>query len=181
MDSKLYASALAQCQLGLAQILDETKVPLQKSSIEDEVDEVLSLRRFKDGVDRLALIKELEEIFTIWSDAPSSLDNDDDQHQPWLTQRHSEIKWNFWNRYRLYLLNKQKMSPIALENISNVTEQVLGKLEDPQRPGPWDRRGLVMGDVQSGKTGTYVGLICKAADAGYKVIVVLAGLHNNLR
>lgn len=181
MDSKLYASALAQCQLGLAQVLEETKIPLQKSSIEDEVDEVLSLRRFKDGIDRLALIKELEEIFTIWSDTPSSLDNDDDQHQPWLTQRHSEIKWNFWNRYRLYLLNKQKMSPIALENISNVTEQVLGKLEDPQRQGPWDRRGLVMGDVQSGKTGTYVGLICKAADAGYKVIVVLAGLHNNLR
>jgi len=35
--------------------------------------------------------------------------------------------------------------------------------------------------VQSGKTGHYTGLICKAADAGYKIIVVLAGLHNNLR
>ncbi|MGY2255726.1 PD-(D/E)XK motif protein [Pseudomonas reactans] len=43
------------------------------------------------------------------------------------------------------------------------------------------RRGLVVGHVQSGKTGNYTGLICKAADAGYKIIIVLAGLHNNLR
>ncbi|HWC53983.1 MAG TPA: hypothetical protein VG676_10400, partial [Chitinophagaceae bacterium] len=35
--------------------------------------------------------------------------------------------------------------------------------------------------VQSGKTSNYTGLICKAADAGYKLIIVLAGLHNNLR
>ena len=48
-------------------------------------------------------------------------------------------------------------------------------------PGSWDRRGLVVGHVQSGKTGNYTGLICKAADAGYKIIIVLAGLHNNLR
>ena len=38
-----------------------------------------------------------------------------------------------------------------------------------------------MGQVQSGKTSNYIGLICKAADAGYKVIIVLAGMHNNLR
>ena len=60
-------------------------------------------------------------------------------------------------------------------------DTVLGLLEDPVRDGPWDRRGLVVGHVQSGKTGHYTGLICKAADAGYKIIIVLAGLHNNLR
>ena len=38
-----------------------------------------------------------------------------------------------------------------------------------------------VGHVQSGKTANYTGLICKAADAGYKIIIVLAGLHNNLR
>lgn len=40
---------------------------------------------------------------------------------------------------------------------------------------------MVVGHVQSGKTANYTGLICKAADAGYKIIIVLAGLHNNLR
>ena len=38
-----------------------------------------------------------------------------------------------------------------------------------------------MGHVQSGKTGNYIGLICKAIDAGYKVVVVLAGTYNDLR
>ena len=58
---------------------------------------------------------------------------------------------------------------------------MLSLLENPLREGSWDRRGLVVGHVQSGKTSHYSGLICKAADAGYKIIIVLAGLHNNLR
>ncbi len=40
---------------------------------------------------------------------------------------------------------------------------------------------MVVGHVQSGKTANYTGLICKAADAGYRLIVVIAGIHNNLR
>ena len=40
---------------------------------------------------------------------------------------------------------------------------------------------MVVGQVQSGKTSNYTGLICKAVDAGYKVIIVLAGIHNSLR
>ncbi len=40
---------------------------------------------------------------------------------------------------------------------------------------------MVVGQVQSGKTSNYTGLICKAADSGYKFIVILAGLHNSLR
>jgi len=58
---------------------------------------------------------------------------------------------------------------------------VLKRLENPFRSGAWDRRGLVVGQVQSGKTSNYTGLICKAADAGYRLIVVLAGLHDSLR
>jgi hypothetical protein len=40
---------------------------------------------------------------------------------------------------------------------------------------------MVVGHVQSGKTANYAGLICKAADAGYRLIIVIAGIHNNLR
>jgi polynucleotide 5'-kinase involved in rRNA processing len=39
--------------------------------------------------------------------------------------------------------------------------------------GSWDRRGMVVGHVQSGKTSNYVGLINKATDAGYKVFIVV--------
>src|SRR4051794_16580917 len=69
----------------------------------------------------------------------------------------------------------------ALDALDEATDEILGQLEDPERAGDWDRRGLVVGHVQSGKTANYTGLICKAADAGYKIVIVLAGLHNNLR
>lgn len=180
MNEHLFPLALAQCRLALANITDKIRTPLTREQIEEEVDEILGMRRFRDAVDRDSLIRELEEVFTIWSDAPASLSSDEN-HEPWLKQKSADINWNFWDRYKLYLLMKQQLSPSAMTNIEKVTDDVLSRLEDPARNGPWDRRGLVMGDVQSGKTGTYIGLICKAADAGYKVIVVLAGMHNNLR
>ena len=85
----------------------------------------------------------------------------------------------YWQRYFEW---QQRSLPLnVLESVDQSTENILKLLEDPKREGSWDRRGLVVGHVQSGKTGNYTGLICKAADAGYKIIIVLAGLHNNLR
>ncbi len=54
-------------------------------------------------------------------------------------------------------------------------------MADPTSDHPFERRGLVVASVQSGKTANYTGLICKAADAGYKIIIVMAGVHNVLR
>ena len=73
------------------------------------------------------------------------------------------------------------MPESAINGIDEFTDIILGLLEDPKRQGTWDRRGLVVGNVQSGKTANYAGVIDKAIDAGYKVIIVLAGMHNSLR
>src|ERR1700688_1881429 len=86
---------------------------------------------------------------------------------------------SYWSRYRQYVA--AELAPSSVEAMDRMTDTVLGLLEDPHRDGGWDRRGLVAGHVQSGKTANYIGLICKAADAGYQLIIVLAGLHNNLR
>ena len=51
----------------------------------------------------------------------------------------------------------------------------------PRGTGHGTAAGMVVGQIQSGKTANYTGLICRAADAGYRLIVVLAGVHNNLR
>lgn len=69
----------------------------------------------------------------------------------------------------------------SLNELRDSTARVLEYLDDPERAGPWDWRGLVVGDVQSGKTAHYTGVINRAADAGYRVIVVLAGMHDVLR
>jgi hypothetical protein len=65
--------------------------------------------------------------------------------------------------------------------LDRVTDEILDHLENPKKDGRWSRKGLVVGHVQSGKTANYTGLITKAADAGYKVIIVLAGILNSLR
>lgn len=103
---------------------------------------------------------------------------DDADHIDWLTAARKR-DWHYWRRYRDYL--ESRLSDIVVEGLNEATDDILGLLEDPKRSDPWDRRGLVVGHVQSGKTSNYSGLICKAADAGYKIIIVLAGMHNNLR
>jgi len=67
------------------------------------------------------------------------------------------------------------------QSLRDVSEKILGMMENPISEGNWDRRGLVIGDVQSGKTANYLALITRAADAGYKFIIVVAGTHNVLR
>jgi hypothetical protein len=61
------------------------------------------------------------------------------------------------------------------------TDKIVGLMQDPEKPGRWARRGLVVGHVQSGKTANYTGVICKAADYGYKFIVILTGIQEDLR
>ncbi|MFN9489164.1 MAG: Z1 domain-containing protein [Betaproteobacteria bacterium] len=173
-----FSTALQMAQIALSAKRHATGLPLKREDIAAQVDELLGMPMFGADIDRDALIRDLEARFTIWSDDPQMLNGDDD-HRPWLSARTSDIKWMFWERYRLYL--SQSLPPSSIEALDGITSDVLAALEDPLRPGAWDRRGLVMGHVQSGKTASYTGLICKAADAGYKVVIVLAGLHNNLR
>lgn len=176
----IFDTALGMCQLSLSGERDSSGQALTREQIAAHVGQILAIPLFASGVDREKLTNDLEELFTVWSNDPSAL-GDDDDHRPWLSSRRAEIDWRFWNRYKIFLLQRQRLGPVAIENIEKVADEVLGRIEDPSREGSWDRRGLVMGNVQSGKTAAYNGLICKAADVGYKVIIVLAGLHNNLR
>ena len=100
--------------------------------------------------------------------------------EPWLEDARSGLDPYYWDRYHKFLVSKD-FSGHVLATLDDVTDRILGFLENPTRPGEWDRRGMVVGHVQSGKTANYTGLVCKAADAGYKVIVIIAGIHNNLR
>lgn len=84
----------------------------------------------------------------------------------------------YWDRYENYI--KGKLPPEVVSTIDKDTDRVMNNIGDPSEP-LFEIKGMVVGHVQSGKTGNYAGLVCKAADAGYKFIVVIAGGTNNLR
>lgn len=107
---------------------------------------------------------------------------DAEDFRPWLRDAriNGEIGDFYWGRYRK-LLNIKGLPKSVIDATDEVTDKVLDRLGDPHNTNPWSRRGMVVGHVQSGKTQNYTGLICKAADAGYRLIVVIAGIHNNLR
>lgn len=101
--------------------------------------------------------------------------------KPWLQDRQGDINWYYWERYRKHLLTTKSFPPKVVRSLDEITDKILDRLENPIKEGAWARRGMVVGHVQSGKTANYAGVICKAADAGYQVIIVLAGLLNSLR
>lgn len=131
-------------------------------------------------IDEDLLRREVEDLCNVWVPTERTLEGDDD-HQEWLESTRAAIEWNFWSRYERYLEMDNGWAPAQVRKLGDVTDFILSRFENPSHPGKWDRRGMVVGQVQSGKTANYTGLICKAADAGYRLIIVLAGLHNSLR
>src|SRR5690554_3421230 len=104
----------------------------------------------------------------------------DDNFEPWLDDAKSNIEPFYWTRYKKLLI-KSGLPRDVVTATDTVTDKILSRLGNPDKNSQWDRRGMVVGHVQSGKTANYTGLITKAADAGYRLIIIIAGIHNNLR
>ena len=102
----------------------------------------------------------------------------------WLynKKKDEKQKHSYFSRYRLFL-TREKFDPKVIDNIESSCEKALSFCSDPSNIAALfkKKRGLVVGDVQSGKTANYLGLINMACDYGYKVIVLLAGMTDSLR
>lgn len=133
-----------------------------------------------DNLDQEELLRRILYDFGVFEGTAKVLEDNRD-HREWLADERASIEWNFWSRYKKYLEIEEKLPPAVVASIDETTEEILKRLESPRRTGSWDRRGMVVGNVQSGKTSNYTGLISKAVDAGYKIVIVLAGLNNDLR
>lgn len=83
-----------------------------------------------------------------------------------------------WSQLRESMQNSGLKS--AVDSIDEASDSVVAAMAEPNQQGD-KRQGLVIGNVQSGKTANYAAVIAKAVDANYKLIIVLAGIHNNLR
>lgn len=122
----------------------------------------------------------MESVVTRMGAGISLVDVNAKHDDQWIHKR-EDVTWTYVSAYEEFLRN-EGWPPQMVQSLSDVTTRILGHLQDPLSEGTsWNRRGLVIGHVQSGKTANYTGLIARAADAGYKFIVVIAGIHNNLR
>lgn len=125
---------------------------------------------------------ELESHFTIGIGKSDTLYK---HRRPWISNykqnNPNESDFPFWTDYKMYLQKDKKYPANVINEIDNSTDAILDGMANPNESVDFEKKGMVIGYVQSGKTGNYVGLINKAIDVGYRFIVVLAGLHNNLR
>jgi hypothetical protein len=68
-----------------------------------------------------------------------------------------------------------------VKSLDHSSSAVVAHLAPPKSQIPRTVKGLVLGYVQSGKTANFSAVISKAVDEGYKLVIVLAGMHNILR
>ncbi len=105
----------------------------------------------------------------------------DHQTANWYTPEFLRDREFYWPKYREYLKTKKGMSEDTLNTLHESANRVLESLAPPHTSKPAPRRGLVVGYVQSGKTTNFTAVISKAIDAGYRLIIVLAGTIDLLR
>lgn len=169
------------------ELLEETVSPMvlrqqdrTAESIRKLIDQMRVLPPFADVSDDQAeqLARLLEERNGINMGIGAVVDSP--EFKPWLQQARATIEPHYWSRYKKLLLSKRLPADV-ITSTDTVIDTILDRMGNPDEHGSWDRKGMVVGHVQSGKTQNYTGLVCKAADAGYRLIVVIAGIHNNLR
>ena len=176
MTPEILNQAVRICRIRIGEMPTTTD-----EKIDNAINEIKNLFG-PDNIDSVRLKQELQTIYSTQIETFRILVGRE-RRLPWLNEfkANNQSEWKFWKRYREYLENKG-FAPRIIENLDILTDKILDNMFNPRLNDiQLSKKGLVVGQVQSGKTANYTGLICKAADAGFNFIIVLAGIHNNLR
>lgn len=103
------------------------------------------------------------------------------EHQEWYTPERKAAHNFYWSAYKKYLREENNWPEPSIIDLDRTTDLIVERLSDPERREIYQTKGLVVGYVQSGKTANFTAVIAKAADAGYRLIIVLAGTLDILR
>ena len=138
-----------------------------------------------DDLERDYIIKNIKSFYSVYQEEGAAILGDYGHDYDWYIKMLEDQDFHqyYWTRYRNYLVEQKKFpSNIVDDKLDKETLfNLMSYVGDPKEESPFSIRGLVVGDVQSGKTSNYIGLITKAADAGYKVIFLLTGTIESLR
>lgn len=126
------------------------------------------------------ILARLRQNLVIQMDVGVYINDRNNGHQSWLPAKRADFDFFFWNRYKKYLEEVKHWNPRVTTNLGKVSDEILDLCGDPAEEH-FAIKGLVLGDVQSGKTANYTAICNKAADTGYRIIIILAGMQENLR
>lgn len=165
--------------------IKEIEYSLNEEIVEDLINQAISISgAVYSQEEKEAAKRDITWKYQIFAAPGQSILEDYDQDN-WYDDRKAEIEPKFWTRYKNYLIDTKHFSPNVVSTLGEDTldQKLMNYILDPKAEYPHHvlRRGLIIGDVQSGKTSTYIGFICKAADAGYKVFILLTGTIESLR
>ena len=180
-------------QLLTNQVRTSIKIFIEKnpktpeSDIRNKIEEfVITLSKVNtidlSDIDKEEIIKTVAyQIVGTMEDATTIVDIDN--FDEWLSDARADFDFKYWRDYSFHLIQQPFYTTGpngSLTKIEKSIDFVLSKLANPNG-NPSSRKGMIVGNVQSGKTSHYIGLISKAADAGYKVVIVISGMLEDLR
>lgn len=175
MNMESYQKAIEVCR---------TLIGIKSSVVDKDIDNAInSVVMMFPNLSKEILKAKLMSIYNVRVE-PMQILEGRDRRKPWLMafKAAETSNWSFWNRYKYYLDHQKGFEPATIQGIDDMTDKILDRFFNPRKTDVIvSKKGLVVGQVQSGKTANYTGLVCKAADTGFNLIIVLAGIHNNLR
>lgn len=104
-----------------------------------------------------------------------------EKHKPWYQGPRRFQRTFYWDAYSSYLRKENRWSEESIQILNEGANKIVERISDPEQEEQYQSKGLVVGHVQSGKTANFTGVIAKAADAGYRLFIILAGTMNILR
>lgn len=170
------------------QAQNETVIPL--SFFEQKKESIITILKMMqpalNSIDAVAInsyyntaVREYKSVYQVDINPSTSLSTKG--FATWLTpERKERLPQDYINRYLAYM-RFQGRSETVLNELSRSSEAILSKLGDPQSTSAFYTRGLVVGSVQSGKTGNFNAVINRAVDAGYNLVIILSGIMEDLR
>ena len=166
----------------MARMIIKSKIGDSNPSEQDIKDAIIDVSKLmpmeKSEMDYVEKI--LQASYKVRMDLGTSVVNEVTYH-PWISSRKAEIDFYYWNRYYQYLEVEQGWKTEVIDKLGEVSDEILDLCGNPAEEGKWKRKGLILGDIQSGKTSNYLALCNKAADSGYKIIIMLTGTIEGLR
>lgn len=154
---------------------------LNEKILLEKVDEAaLALGDIYSQEDKKYIVDKIQKYYQVELDTGIMLV--EKNHEKWFNYAKGNLQMKYWDRYKKYLNKNKKYNSKVINSMDDILDDLTDLLGNPRiNDSAFQRRGMVIGDVQSGKTSNYIGLICKAADAGYNVVVVLTGTIESLR